>query len=77
MDYQNRPQRQMFDVTELNMKCAECGVDIKELPFQPTQKDDGTYGRIYCQACNRNRRKDTGGGNRGGFGGGGQRRDRY
>ena len=77
MDYQNRPQRQMFDVTDLNMKCTECGTDIKELPFQPTKRDDDTYGRIYCQECNRARRKNFGGGggSRGGFGGG--RRDRY
>jgi hypothetical protein len=72
MDYQNRPQRQMHDVAELGLKCTECGVDIKELPFQPTKRDDDTYGRIYCQECNRNRRKSFGG-DRGGFGGGGQR----
>ena len=76
MDYQNRPQRQMNDVSDLGLKCAECDVDIKELPFQPTKRDDGTFGRIYCQECNRQRRKNFGGGNRGGFGGGG-RRDRY
>lgn len=77
MDYQNRPQRQMFDVTDLGLKCAECSVDIKELPFQPTKKDDDTYGRIYCQECNRKRRKSFGG-SQGGFGGGGGgRRDRY
>lgn len=77
MDYQNRPQRQMFDVTDLNLKCTECGTDIKELPFQPTKRDDDTYGRIYCQECNRARRKNFGGGggSRGGFGGG--HRDRY
>lgn len=74
MDYQNRPQRQLFDVTDLGLKCAECGVDIKELPFQPTKKDDDTYGRIYCQECNRKRRRSFGG-PRGGFGGG--RRDRF
>jgi DNA-directed RNA polymerase subunit RPC12/RpoP len=74
MDYQNRPQRQLFDVTDLGIKCAECGVDIKELPFQPTKKDDDTYGRIYCQECNRKRRRSFGG-PRGGFGGG--QRDRY
>jgi len=76
MDYQNRPQRQMNDVTDLGLKCTECGVDIKELPFQPTKRDDGTYGRIYCQECNRNRRKSSGG-DRGGFGGGGGQRGRY
>ena len=75
MDYQNRPQRQMNDVSALGLKCEECQVDIKELPFEPTKRDDGTYGRLYCQECNRKRRKSFGGGNRGGFGGG--RRDRY
>ena len=76
MDYQNRPQRQLFDCTELNLTCTECGTAIKELPFQPTKRDDGTYGRIYCQECNRARRKDFGG-NRGGFGGSGGQRGRY
>ncbi|PIU78007.1 MAG: hypothetical protein COS72_03745 [Candidatus Moranbacteria bacterium CG06_land_8_20_14_3_00_43_56] len=75
MDYQNRPQRQMHDVSALGLKCEECGAEIKELPFEPTKRDDGTYGRLYCQPCNRNRRKSFGGGDRGGFGGG--RRDRY
>lgn len=76
MDYQNRPQRQLFDVTDLGLTCTECGAAIKELPFQPTKRDDGTFGRIYCQDCNRARRKSFGGGGgRGGFGGG--QRDRY
>ena len=75
MDYQNKPQRQMHDVSSLGLKCTECGVEITELPFEPTKRDDGTYGRLYCQPCNRNRRKSFGGGG-GGFGGGG-RRDRY
>jgi len=66
---QNRPQRQLFDVSELGLTCAECGTEIKELPFQPTKRDDGTFGRIYCHECNRARRKSFGG-PRGGFGGG-------
>ena len=75
MDYQNnRPQRQMHDVSALGLKCTECGTDITELPFEPTKRDDGTFGRLYCQQCNRARRKSFGGGGRG-FGGG--RRDRY
>ncbi len=69
MDYQNRPQRQLFDVSDLSLTCAECGTEIKELPFQPTKRDDGSYGRIYCQECNRARRRNFGGGGRGGFGG--------
>ena len=76
MDYQNRPQRQMHDVSAMGIKCAECSTDVKELPFEPTKRDDGTYGRIYCQECNRNRRKSFGGGGgRGGFGGGPRDRD--
>lgn len=74
MDYQARPQRQMNDVSSLGLKCAECGVDITELPFEPTKRDDGTYGRLYCVNCHRSRRRSFGG-NRGGFGGG--RQDRY
>lgn len=74
MDYQNRPQRQMHDVSALGLKCAECGADILELPFEPTKRDDETYGRLYCQPCNRNRRKNFGGR---GSGFGGSRRDRY
>jgi ribosomal protein S27E len=63
MAFQNdgqRPQRQMFDVTSLNITCAECGAEIKELPFQPTEKEDGTFGRIYCYDCNKKRRQDRG-----------------
>jgi hypothetical protein len=60
MDYQNRPQRQMHDVSSLALKCEECGTDITELPFEPTKRDDGTYGRLYCQQCNRARRKNFG-----------------
>jgi len=82
MAYQDngqRPQRQMFDITALNITCAECGAAITQLPFEPTLKDDGTYGKLYCYDCNKKRmadkpRRSFGGGN-GGFGGG--RRDRY
>ena len=66
-DFDNRQEpRPKFDISDLNIKCAECGTDIKELPFQPTKKDDGTYGRIYCYECNRNRRRSFGGGGSGG-----------
>ena len=67
-DFSDRQERPKFDISSLNIKCAECGNDIKELPFQPTLKDDGTYGRIYCYECNRNRRRFSGGsGGRPGF----------
>ena len=79
-DYNNggqRPQRQMYDITALNITCTECGTPITQLPFEPTEKDDGTFGRLYCFDCNKKRmanrpRRDFGGG---GYGGG--RRDRY
>lgn len=41
----------MFDVSSLGLKCAECGADIKELPFEPNQDRP-----VYCRDCNRNRR---------------------
>ncbi|MBI4239744.1 hypothetical protein HY620_02010 [Candidatus Uhrbacteria bacterium] len=69
--------RQMFDVTSMNIKCAECGVDVTELPFQPTEKEDGSYGKIFCRDCNRKRRERFSGPRGGGGGGnrfGGQRR---
>jgi hypothetical protein len=71
MDFQDRPRSQPHDVSALNIKCAECGCDVKTLPFEPTLKEDGTYGRIYCQDCNKKRRSNfRGGGFRGGFRGG-------
>jgi CxxC-x17-CxxC domain-containing protein len=56
-NYQNdnggAPQRQMFDVSALNLKCAECGAPITQLPFQPSGDRP-----VYCRDCNRNRRQD-------------------
>lgn len=66
----NRPMRQMFDVTALALTCSECGTAINELPFEPTKKDDGTYGKLYCYQCNKNRVRDRGPRTGGGFGGG-------
>ena len=54
MDMQ-RPARQIHDVTGLGITCANCGNAVTELPFQPTKRDDGTYGRIFCRDCNRAR----------------------
>jgi hypothetical protein len=65
---QDRPQSQKFDVSALNLKCETCSVTITELPFQPTKKEDGSYGKLYCRECNakRPRRRFGGGfGNRG------------
>jgi CxxC-x17-CxxC domain-containing protein len=44
---------QMHDVSALNIKCAECGASIQELPFEPAPDRP-----VYCQDCNRNRRKN-------------------
>jgi len=55
-DFQNRGPRQMNDVSALNLTCADCGIAITELPFQPSIKEDGTYGKIYCRECNRKRK---------------------
>ena len=52
--------RQMVDIAAMGIKCASCGVDITELPFQPSKKEDGTYGRLYCRECNRNRKRSFG-----------------
>ena len=49
----NRPKPQMFDVTDMNLKCAECGADITELPFKPSLDRP-----VYCRECNRNRKKN-------------------
>ena len=58
------------DVTALNLSCTECNAAIDKLPFMPSKKEDGTYGRLYCYECNKKRRPAFRGGNRGGFGGG-------
>lgn len=64
-------QRQMYDVSGLNLTCSMCNAAITELPFQPTKREDGTYGKLYCKECNAKRpRRQFGGGGRGGFGGG-------
>ncbi len=74
-DNGSRPQRQMHDISSLNITCAECGAEIKELPFEPTLKEDGTYGKIYCYECNKKRRMSR---PRRDFGGGGYgQRNRY
>jgi len=46
-------QRQMFDVSDMNLKCAECGVDITQLPFKPSADRP-----VYCRDCNRKRRNN-------------------
>jgi CxxC-x17-CxxC domain-containing protein len=44
------PQRQMF---KGNWKCAECGAEITELPFQP---DPSPERPLYCRECHQKRR---------------------
>ena len=48
-------QRQVHDVSSLGIVCANCGTAVAELPFMPTKRMDGTYGKIFCRECNRNR----------------------
>lgn len=62
-----RPQRQMYDVSAMGLKCASCGTDITQLPFQPSSDRP-----VYCQECNRQRRQ-----NRTSFRGGGGGRSRF
>ena len=47
--------RQMYDVSAMGLKCAGCGKDVLELPFEP--KADRP---VYCRDCNRNRRSSFG-----------------
>ncbi|MEW5805573.1 MAG: hypothetical protein AB1721_02525 [Patescibacteria group bacterium] len=56
-DYSNDRPRQTYDVSGLNINCETCGAQITELPFEPTKRDDGTYGRLYCRECNAKRPK--------------------
>ena len=44
----SRGPRQMFQV---DLKCAECGTAITQLPFQPSGDRP-----VYCFDCNKNRR---------------------
>jgi hypothetical protein len=63
-----RAPRQMFDISAMNITCSECGTPITELPFEPTKKEDGTLGKLFCYECNKKRNADKP--RRGGFGGG-------
>jgi CxxC-x17-CxxC domain-containing protein len=46
----------MYDVSHLGLKCAKCGAEIKELPFQPSQDRP-----VYCSQCARERKPRYGG----------------
>lgn len=43
-------QRQMYDVSDMNIKCRDCGAAITQLPFQP---DPARIDTIRCQECMR------------------------
>ncbi len=47
--------RQLIDVSALGLKCCDCGIDIKELPFEP--KADKP---VRCRDCNRKFRASFG-----------------
>jgi len=70
-------ERRMVDVRHLNLKCADCGKAIEELPFEPSSDRP-----VYCSDCNRKRRPPRtggaggGGGSRGGGRGGDSRGDK-
>lgn len=49
-------QSQKFDVSDMGLKCKECGIDITELPFKPTDPERP----VYCRDCNRKRRGFSG-----------------
>jgi hypothetical protein len=53
-----RPRPELIDVTALDIKCANCGNPIDKLPFNPTKKEDGTFGKIFCYQCNKERRRE-------------------
>jgi len=57
-DQSARPQREMFDISDLEIVCAECGTNVDKLPFRPTEREDGGYGRLYCYECNKKRMKN-------------------
>lgn len=43
-------RRQLFDVSEMNIKCRDCGTPITQLPFNP---DPARLDSIRCQDCMR------------------------
>ena len=47
----DRPQRQTF---QGDWKCAECGTEIKELPFQP---DPSRIDQLRCRNCYRPKKR--------------------
>jgi CxxC-x17-CxxC domain-containing protein len=46
-------KRPMFDVTDMDIKCADCGKPITELPFKPDPSPDR---KVFCRDCYRKNR---------------------
>ena len=46
--------RKMYDVRVYNLKCAECGKAVEELPFEPLTSTRP----VYCRECNQRRKPD-------------------
>jgi len=49
-------QRQMFDVSDMNVKCSDCGKAITQLPFKP---DPARLDTIRCPDCWRKYREQN------------------
>lgn len=49
--FASRPQREMLDVSDLGLTCADCGTSITQLPFRPSSDKP-----VYCRDCNKKRR---------------------
>lgn len=51
--FEERPRREPFErkMYQGDWTCADCGVKITELPFQPTSDRP-----IYCRECHTKRR---------------------
>ncbi|MFA4937003.1 MAG: hypothetical protein WC575_01755 [Patescibacteria group bacterium] len=49
----NQGPREMIDVSAMGIKCADCGVEITQLPFQP---DPARLNTIRCRDCLRKNR---------------------
>jgi len=49
-------QRQMSDVSNMNIKCCDCGTSITQLPFNP---DPERLNTIRCQDCMRKFREQN------------------
>jgi len=62
-EFGNQPPREMYDIADMGITCSECNTAIEKLPFQPSKREDGTYGKLYCYECNKKRyqNRDRGG----------------